>query len=529
MYIALSESKELESIKLEHRKAKGELQWFVGDVIYDDWSSESYRTHRISFEPSEALQKNGSMYAHVVVVKHRANPATVLNAPASAQNFYVHAVHPITKYLKVQSAKVKKNLLAQATANDSTEVPPQIVSHWKGNCTISLVTDVSAYPQGGVPPQIIPYFTFTEDGASYFPIVWENDFWVLREDYSPINETVTRLELDVHFEPIGFMKFALLTQMGASLSAQSSMLGSDEGESEVKRIFIDNPPWLLALTFTISIVHSVLEILAFKNEITFWKDRKSMKGLSLRTIYFNIGSNIIIFLYLLDNDTNWMVLFSAGSATLIEMWKITRAAHVKLVFKFGFLPCPEITEKDSYASTKKYDDEAMKYLVWALFPIVGLYAAYSLVYEDHKSWYSFVIGTLTGCVNTFGFIMMTPQLFINYRLKSVAHLPWRAFIYKGINTFIDDMFAFIIRMPTMHRLRCLRDDVIFVIYLYQRWIYPIDPNRVEVLDGEMGESANKDEIEKEKAAYDKEQGEKQAEIAAKTEKSEKQPEKLKTD
>jgi hypothetical protein len=35
--------------------------------------------------------------------------------------------------------------------------------------------------------------------------------------------------------------------------------------------------------------------------------------------------------------------------------------------------------------------------------------------------------------------MMTPQLFINYKLKSVAHLPWRMMTYKALNTFIDDI------------------------------------------------------------------------------------------
>jgi hypothetical protein len=61
----------------------------------------------------------------------------------------------------------------------------------------------------------------------------------------------------------------------------------------------------------------------------------------------------------------------------------------------------------------------------------------------------------------------------------VAHLPWRALIYRALNTFIDDLFAFIIRMPTMHRLKCFRDDVVFIIYLYQRWIYPVDTSRIE--------------------------------------------------
>lgn len=74
--------------------------------------------------------------------------------------------------------------------------------------------------------------------------------------------------------------------------------------------------------------------------------------------------------------------------------------------------------------------------------------------------------------------MMTPQLFINYKLKSVAHLPWRMLTYKFLNTFIDDIFAFVIKMPTMYRLGCFRDDIIFLIFLYQRWIYRVDHTRV---------------------------------------------------
>ena len=42
-----------------------------------------------------------------------------------------------------------------------------------------------------------------------------------------------------------------------------------------------------------------------------------------------------------------------------------------------------------------------------------------------------------GFVYAFGFVLMTPQLFINYKLKSVAHMPWKAMVYKSLNTFID--------------------------------------------------------------------------------------------
>jgi hypothetical protein len=97
---------------------------------------------------------------------------------------------------------------------------------------------------------------------------------------------------------------------------------------------------------------------------------------------------------------------------------------------------------------------------------------------NDSSRYSWVLSTAYGFLLMTGFIMMTPQLFINYKLKSVAHLPWRMLTYKFINTFIDDLFAFVIRMPTMYRLGCFRDDIIFLIYIYQRWIYRVDPKRV---------------------------------------------------
>jgi len=45
---------------------------------------------------------------------------------------------------------------------------------------------------------------------------------------------------------------------------------------------------------------------------------------------------------------------------------------------------------------------------------------------------------------------------------------------QAFNTFIDDIFAFIITMPTAHRLACFRDDIVFVVYLYQRWYININ-------------------------------------------------------
>ena len=42
---------------------------------------------------------------------------------------------------------------------------------------------------------------------------------------------------------------------------------------------------------------------------------------------------------------------------------------------------------------------------------------------------------------------------------------------------IDDVLAFIIKMPTMHRVSCFRDVIVFAVFLYQRWIYKVDATR----------------------------------------------------
>lgn len=146
----------------------------------------------------------------------------------------------------------------------------------------------------------------------------------------------------------------------------------------------------------------------------------------------------------------------------------------------GFIPTVSMEDKSTYveSETKKYDDLAFKYLGWLLFPLLVAYSIYSLMYEEHKGVYSFVLSMSYGFLLTFGFIMMTPQLFINYKLKSVAHLPWRMLTYKALNTFVDDIFAFVIKMPTLYRIGCFRDDLVFFVYLYQRYKYRVDPKRV---------------------------------------------------
>jgi hypothetical protein len=335
----------------------------------------------------------------------------------------------------------------------------EIVSYWKPNLTLHLISDQTIYPAGGIPPQIKPHMRFATNSSGYYPIVFFDDFWLLEENLIEINESVSTLTLTLSYSPISIMKWQMYLQMEQSFSIQQSIGTQQDGESdELKRILLDTNPYLLGITMVVSILHSIFDFLAFKNDIKFWKDRKSMEGLSVRSLFLSIGSQAVIFLYLVDNDTSWIILISCFVGLLIESWKIKKAVIIKFDFS-KYFPI-SFEDRESYSSkTREYDQLAMKYLSWVLYPLIIGYAIYSLIYNSHKSWYSWILNSLVGCVYTFGFIMMCPQLFINYKLKSVAHLPWKTFMYKALNTFVDDLFSFIIKMPTMHRLACFRDGI----------------------------------------------------------------------
>lgn len=63
--------------------------------------------------------------------------------------------------------------------------------------------------------------------------------------------------------------------------------------TQMKRIFLEGNPYLLALTMAVSMLHSVFDFLAFKNDIGFWKENKSMEGLSARSIVINAVCQLV--------------------------------------------------------------------------------------------------------------------------------------------------------------------------------------------------------------------------------------------
>jgi len=460
------------------------LYWHETSIPYGVWGPTSTRKRTLTYYPSEALKHNGSLYAHVFFARsgYPADPSDPEYDPKSSFG----GTHPVVAYLRKSKNDKKKSLLDEASPKEvdsqieTKEGPVEYISYWKPNITINLLEDVNRYQHNNIPPTISGQLKVDYESGTYYPIIYFNDFWLLRDKLIAVNETVDELPLNLEVGPISQTKWQWYLQIEQSFQVHRSYGSMLEGEAdELKRVFLEGNPYLLAITTVVSLLHSLFDFLAFKNDIQFWNKNKSMEGLSAKSVVLNFICQVIIFLYLLDNETSWMILMSSGVGLCIEFWKIGKAMHVE-IDRSGRIPLLKFRDRESYANnkTKEYDDIAMKYLTYVLFFLALCFAAYSLKYDKHRNWYSWILSSLTSCVYMFGFIMMCPQLFINYKLKSVAHMPWRQMTYKFLNTIIDDLFAFVIKMPLLHRLSVFRDDIIFLIYLYQRWKYPVDRKRV---------------------------------------------------
>ena len=54
----------------------------------------------------------------------------------------------------------------------------------------------------------------------------------------------------------------------------------------------------------------------------------------------------------------------------------------------------EAAESEGEKLTKEIDALGMRWLCMALYPLVGAWGVYSLLYYPHKSWWSWLINTL---------------------------------------------------------------------------------------------------------------------------------------
>lgn len=312
----------------------------------------------------------------------------------------------------------------------------------------------------------------------YLFILFIDQFSNCVKDLMVINCFIIELFFIVFYDKVllGWLCFWIYMQDVVYFLQQFGFLEKDV--DEVKGIFVDINLYFLVLIFFVVVFYFFFDFLVFKNDISFWKKKKSMIGMFIKVVFWCCFSIVVIFLFLLDEQMSLLVLVLVGVGVVIELWKVKKVLKMiifwrGLMFEFQFGIYSEFERK-----IEEYDIQVMKYLLYLLYFFCVGGVVYLFLNIKYKSWYFWLINSFVNGVYVFGFFFMLFQFFVNYKLKLVVYLFWKVFIYKVFNIFIDDVFVFIIIMFMFYWLVCFWDDVVFLVYLYQWWFYFVDKCRV---------------------------------------------------
>ena len=306
---------------------------------------------------------------------------------------------------------------------------------------------------------------------NYFPLNVLTDFWTLNSELLPINKTeMFNFTINLNYGYIRSYFFNQMLNIQINNKVMSSY-GIDGVQDMLVELLKNNSIPYLILLMTVNILHTIFSGFGFKEDISYYNNLEKLDGVYTKYIFLNIFSVFISFLYNIVQGANFLVIFEVFVGFIIEIWKLKMIYNISFNKFFPFIHF-DYKIKYEIKEAESYQDFAVSMMIkFLLIPIGIIYLIYRLYYYKSSSIFMFIIEYIFFLLNIFGFILLTPQIYLNYKLQSVEHLPLKAFIFKFLNTIIDDLFAFAVKTPILYRIFCFKDDVIFVIYLYQMWIY----------------------------------------------------------
>ena len=343
----------------------------------------------------------------------------------------------------------------------------------------------------------------------YTPILNGNQWWLLNRYLLPLDQLHSSFaegetfpgsddqkqnkQIEILFWVTSFTKHSWTEHL--RVSEERNLFPELSVFDEFKALLVDNTPTYLCVLFSVNFLHTLFSFLSLQQNFVFYRNLSDNTGLSVSQAYSDVVFEFVGILYLMDNDTSLLIIGISMIEFVFKVWVAFRMSPFRfsLAGGFPFVKRLESTQREEYTKTKDSESQVIRFLLKLFVPVYVVYFAYSLfTFETSKGVYSFALEKTVGFIYIVGFANMFPQIYINYTLKSVEFMPWKALIYKFFNTIIDDLFAFAVKMPTLKRLSVFRDDIVFVIFLGQWWVYRKNKKRGTDLYNDQSAALNQD-------------------------------------
>ena len=251
-----------------------------------DWKEN--RQIDTSFTVPTTVQSNGTLWAHIYIGLQ----GQVLD-PDDKDYDLAKAYHfsqPLNHIIPKKKVKKTKNLLSGSKdAEESEEIVeedtgPTFASYYHPNFTMSFIPDSGTLSYTSLHPAVRQYVQLESTGARdpsgqngwYYPILFVNTFWQLKDHMTELNSTVKTLPLHITLNNLGNWKFNLYASIDDNVKQNQkkaatgggSPAAGDGSEFEMfKAILVDTNIYLLGTTAFVSVLHMIFEMLAFKSDI----------------------------------------------------------------------------------------------------------------------------------------------------------------------------------------------------------------------------------------------------------------------
>jgi len=421
----------------------------------------------------QAFYRNGTVFLHVLAAQQGGHEAATLR----------HEVVRITRYVLQKDRRVPtRHLLTESTEEEAQpQAPAKPLASLPRAVEVGFVQELRPLQEEGLESKGLSRYV---RGRQIQLPLYVNTLVSPRDEYAPLiagngsadGAAGEPLRLELRFRNIGLAYWTMQLQVGLAFDEAERTMGLNEYDVDsFKQMIGGSSPVKILLVYSIAILHLVFEYLAFSSDINFWRKKTSFEGLSSSSVMMQACMNVIMFLYVKEQQQTKFVMYFISFRFCLNLWKLNKLTRLEMRRSWPFLrwvpregASSSLEELQEITSAER---KCMGWLMLLLLPAIAAFCVYRLISQKFRSWYSWIVLSLAVCAQMGGFVVMTPQVFMNYRLKSVEHLPWRVLTYQAINTFIDDVFVLCIRMPEVQKYSVFRDDIVFVICCIQRCLY----------------------------------------------------------
>ncbi|XP_015365512.1 PREDICTED: cleft lip and palate transmembrane protein 1-like protein isoform X2 [Diuraphis noxia] len=347
---------------------------FVDKFLLPNYNDSYERL--MAVELPRLTKQNGTLYAHVFLSKAQETLYSgdkwtkLLTDPET-----VYTLVPMSIY-KEPEYKIFQLLHEGENIKKNVEKP---VTHIKVVLPVSMLKEPLHFSQIHMPSDVYQYIRLYKKNQEYLPIFLHNTLQDRSFNITKIDKNTTHVPILLRYEPLSYTGLRILTQTQLAMVTLQQFGFKSKDIDEIKAIF-DTNHYLLLVSIIVAFVHILFDFLAFKNDISFWRSRKSMAGLSSRLVVWRAFSQTVVLLYLFEEKASMLIIVPSAISSVIEIWKVFKIIPID----WKNLKLKQLTLNRAEEDTKKFDAESMKYLSYVLYPLCAGAAIYSLIYEPQK-------------------------------------------------------------------------------------------------------------------------------------------------